>query len=315
MKEKSIDLKYGRFIFDEKGEDYPLGTWEIGGELGTEHLAVNPVWAKEHPMDALALCLNDHYLPIDAGLPTKVSGKFGDFNVYKFIDHNEELFYVGQTKDMYGRMRSHMAQKYIGNVEYALWTECDTEMAMDTLETILITGYRPPLNESMKQFGDPSMEREASRLDERYDWNFVWGVGSVFRDTKKICDDIKKQMNPNTLGLAQKKLAFVLKKANDGMDLDEAFDLYDKVKFRDAALQMRNGPLWSPSLAFQFDPGEYMKFVDDMEEYLVNNLGSEKDKLNLANRRSAKQKFKKAMQDVDLDDGIEAEDLEDGFEL
>ena len=80
---RTVDLKYGTFTFDDRGEDYPLGEWDMG-ELGVES-AVNPFWAKEHPIDAFWLAMNSFLLPVDAGLSSAISFGSYDYNVYKFI--------------------------------------------------------------------------------------------------------------------------------------------------------------------------------------------------------------------------------------
>ena len=160
-----------------------------------------------------------------------------------------------------------MAQSYGKEIEYVLFTSCENKESMDFVESTLITGFAPPLNKALKQFSDPSILEEATKLDERYNWEVAWGVGTVFWDTAKVCDQMKRGYFCRDIRKATDDLLFGLQKNGGGISLDDVFDLLEKTDNRKLAIRFLQDLRWCMSLAFMFDAEAYLKFVDEAEEY------------------------------------------------
>ena len=262
---KTVNLKYGTFTFLDEGEDYPFGEWDMG-ELGIESLAVNPFWARKHPTDALVLSLNGHVLPVDAKLSfnnENISGQ--QYYVYQLHNHDEDIYYVGQSQNLEVRLSNHMANNYGKEIEYVLATSCETEDAMSLLESTLIAGWEPQLNKALKQYAPGTTCEEANKLAGNFDWNYVWGHGTVFWSTSKICQHMKTEIDCFKLPSAIDDMKDILEQTNKGFTIEEALDYIKTMSFRRAALLMRHNPRWSISLDFMFDAEKYLTFVDEVE--------------------------------------------------
>lgn len=69
------------------------------------------------------------------------------FYIYFLIGPGDEIFYVGQSTNLYQRLGAHMSQlakfAIIDRIEFA---ECATKFEMDEMERILIGALRPQWN-------------------------------------------------------------------------------------------------------------------------------------------------------------------------
>jgi len=78
--------------------------------------------------------------------------------VYMFLDRNGDILYVGKSKNMRARVRSYFhgdsRTKVSGLLQLAAkieWERCDTEIAAQVRELVLIRQHNPPFNRQGKQ--------------------------------------------------------------------------------------------------------------------------------------------------------------------
>lgn len=264
----SIKLKHGRFVFDERGRGYPFGTWEMGA-LGVERSAVNPLWVQDHPFEAFELSANSYVLPVDAGLPMNI-GSMGDndgFYVYQLRDHHEDCIYVGQSERLHSRLKAHMTNPYGEQVELVLAAECPTYESMCLLESSLIIGWRPRLNDALKQFGDESMRGEANLLADAQEWNPVWGVGTMFWSTGRVGEHMLRAVKSWPLDAKVERIAEIGAMYGGDVDTHLVYEYIAGMDVHEFALNFRHDRCWGPSFGFMFDIGAYMEFAREVEGF------------------------------------------------
>lgn len=71
------------------------------------------------------------------------------YYIYKYVDKNNNIVYIGQTVDLKQRYATHKNDDY-GN-EKCFYFECENKAQMDNYEYLLIRKYRPKYN---KQYNE-----------------------------------------------------------------------------------------------------------------------------------------------------------------
>lgn len=72
-----------------------------------------------------------------------------NYFIYKYVDKNKTVVYIGQTVSLQNRWYQHKKDKY-GNLDM-YYFNCDSRTQMDTYEYLLIQKYRPKYNSNFKK--------------------------------------------------------------------------------------------------------------------------------------------------------------------
>ena len=93
--------------------------------------------------------------------------------VYKLVDYNGEVAYVGQTKDLESRVSFHLKNK--PDIKYVEYIEVPSEQA-DSWESEYIIRYLPRYNKSIPR-GERFMSLvKFSKYDQRFSSNEVLAI-------------------------------------------------------------------------------------------------------------------------------------------
>ena len=103
--------------------------------------------------------------------------------IYKFMNHEDEVIYIGKTIDMYTRMRKHKATKKWEEYKEILYTEVEHDFDCDLLERYMIVKYKPkfnvmhnlPSNSTDLKIEEPKFESWTPKIKDIEDIPQKWG--------------------------------------------------------------------------------------------------------------------------------------------
>lgn len=148
------------------------------------------------------------------------------YYVYKYIDKNEKLLYVGQTVDLDRRFGEHKGRIWDIEKEKILFAKCKTCADMNLYEMYYINKLRPLYNDALVYRDEPTFELPELEWVE-YDKNH-------FEKEKKVRDEafkesLKSRFSPDVFW------------ANKIIELEKRFqEETDFVKKKNILIEIRN---------------------------------------------------------------------------
>lgn len=99
------------------------------------------------------------------------------YYIYKYIDDNGAIAYIGKTERLRERIKEHAQEVRFTNLKIIQYAELESKEEMDYLEKYFIDYYKPYLN-----ILKPSLGKSLVKID--VDWR-LWNEPVIFRELEK----------------------------------------------------------------------------------------------------------------------------------